>query len=109
MTTDDLVKISKSYFINVASAAAKSAVFLYIPFLKLPFFNTLTNKAVDWLIEKIADTLELSAFFVYVDFRVDAQGKEYVLAAHEADKLQTEEARRKADEAFKRFAKFNSL
>lgn len=109
MTTDELVKISKNYFIKVASTAAKTAVFTYVPFLKLPFFSTITNKAIDWLIGKVADTLELGAFFIYVDFRVDAQGKDYVLAAHEAEKLQTEEARKKADEAFKKFAHFNSL
>lgn len=109
MTTEDLVKVSKNYFLKVFTTAAKTAVFTYVPFLRLPFFKTVTDKAIDWLFEKTADGAETAAFFIYVDFRVDAQGKTYVLAAHEANTLQTEEARKKADEAFKKFVHFNSL
>lgn len=107
MTTDELVKINKDYFIKTSSVVAKATILGAFPYLDFPPINLLINQAIGWLMGKIADGLELSAFFIYVDFRVDAQGKDYVQAAHEADRLQTEEARIKADEAFKRFAKFN--
>ncbi len=107
MKSDDLVKINKDFFIKSATAAGKTAVFTAFPYLSMPPFSLLIDQGISWLVSKIADGLELSAFFLYIDFRVDKQGKEYVEAAHEADKLQTEEARRKADEAFKRFARFN--
>jgi hypothetical protein len=109
MTTNDLVKINKSYFILAASTAAKTAIFVAFPYLNVPPVNFLINKAIDWLISKIADALDLLLFFEYIDFRVDQQGKEYVDAAHLAMKVPTEENIRKADEAFKSFAHFNSI
>lgn len=108
MQTSDLVKINKDVFIKAASVSAKTAIFVALPYLNVPPFNFIINKAVDWIIGKVADSLELLAFFAYIDFRVDQQGKDYVLAAHEAELLQTEEARRKADEAFKRFIRLTN-
>jgi len=109
MTTDDLVKINKDYFTKLSQAAAKTAVFTAIPYLNIPPINFIISKLIDWIVSKIADGLEIATFFIYVDLRVNTQGRDYVLAANEAEKLQTEESRKKADEAFKKFAHFNSL
>lgn len=108
MTTDELVKINKNYFKKSSLIAAKTAVYGAFPYLNVLPISLIINQAIDWLVEKIADGLELSAFFVFIDMRVDAQGKVYVKAAHEAELLQTEEARKKADEAFKLFINFKS-
>ena len=105
MTTDELVRINKNYFVITANTAAKNAVFVAFPYLNVPPLNFLVSQAISWIVNKIADGMELGAFFIYVDFRVDAQGKEYVQATHDAEKLKTEESRIKADLAFKRFAK----
>jgi len=107
MTTDELVRINKGYFIKVITVAAKTAIVGAFPFLATPPFPLILDKALNWLITKVADILEVGSYFIYIDYRVDEQGRAYVQAAHEADKLQTEEARIKADEAFKKFARFN--
>lgn len=107
MITDELVRINKDYFVKASSISLKAAIFGALPYLNVPPLNFLVGKLVDWIISKVADGLELGAFFIYIDMRVDQQGKEYVSAAHEANTFQTEESRRKADEAFKRFVKFN--
>ena len=108
MQTSDLVKINKDVFIKAASVSAKTAIFAALPYLNVPPINFIINKAVDWIVGTIANSLETLAFFTYIDFRVSQQGKDYVLAAHAADTLQTEESRRKADEAFKRFIRLTN-
>lgn len=108
MTTEDLVKINKDYFIKVSVITAKGAIFAAFPYLRVVPLSYLIDQGIGWMVTKIADGLELSAFFVYIDFRADKQGCEYVYAAHEADNLKTEESRKKADEVFKRFARFTN-
>lgn len=88
--------------------AASVAIFTAFPFLNTPPFNYLTNKAISWLMSQIADKLELISFYEYIDLRVDAQGKDYVQAAHDANIQQTEESLKKADDAFRAFVKFTN-
>jgi hypothetical protein len=109
MTTAELVRINKDYFVKTATVAAKTAIFVAFPYLKIPPLNLLIDQGISWMVKKIADGLELSAFFIFVDFRVDAQGKDYVLASHNANNNPTEENMRIADEKFKIFASFKSL
>lgn len=109
MTTDDLVRINKDYFVKTASMASKTAVFAAFPYLNVPPFNFIISKALAWIINKTADEAELGLFFMYTDLRVDKQGEEYVLAAHAAMLVPTEENLRIADEKFKAFIHFNSL
>jgi len=108
MLTSELVKINKDYFIKAASMSANAAIFVAFPYLNFPPLNILIEQGIKWLVGRIANGLELLAFFTYIDFRVDAQGAAYVVASREANRLQTEESRKKADEAFKVFAKFNT-
>ena len=103
-----MVKINKDYFVKSSSILAKTAIFTAFPYLNFPPVNFLINQAINWTVGKIADGLELSAFFVYIDFRIDKQGREYADAARAAEIGQTEELRIKADEAFKAFAHFNN-
>ncbi len=108
MTTEELVKINRDFFTKAAGIAAKTAIFMAIPYLDVPPVNFLINRVVDWIVNQIADGLELSAFFIYIDLRVSKQGKEYVIASYNANKFQTEELRKIADEKFKAFVKFSS-
>ena len=114
MNIGDLVKINKDVFIKIASTASKGAVLSAFPYLLGPFAY-LINKSLDWIVLKIADGLELASFFVYIDFRVDAQGKAYVESVKKCQEIektgtpyQIEEARRIADEKFKIFVKFTT-
>lgn len=59
--------------------------------------------AINWIITKTADEAAIGAYFIYTDFRVDAQGKDFVDASVIASQLNTEEARKLADEKFKLF------
>ena len=107
MTTSELVKINKDFFIRSANLASKTAIFTAFPYLNIPPLNYLINQAIEWLVGKIADGLELSVFFIYVDFRVDEQGNSYTKASQEAYKNPTEENKKRADEAFDNFFKLN--
>ena len=75
MTTAELVKINKDFFTRSANLAAKTAIFTAFPYLNVPPLNYLINQAIGWLVGKIADGLELSAFFIYTDFRVELKAK----------------------------------
>lgn len=108
MTSNDLAKISKDYFLKSSITAASAVVLASFPFLNVPPINLIVNKAISWLMNQVADKLELLSFFLYIDLRTDQEGMDYVKAAHEANILQTEEAMAKADAAFKRFAKFTN-
>ena len=108
MLSSDLAKISKDYFIKSSLGVAEAALFSAFPYLNVPPFNFLIIKGLTWLIQKIADGLELLAFFTFVDLRTSEEGNAYVKAAHAANTLQTEESRRLADEAFKRLVSFTS-
>jgi len=108
MLSTDLAKISKDYFIKSSLGVAQAALFSAFPYLNIPPFNFLIAQGLKWLIVKVADGLELISFFIYVDLRTTEEGAAYVKAAHLAESLQTEEARRAADEAFKRLVSFTS-
>jgi hypothetical protein len=108
MTTNEIVKINKNYFIITASTAAYTAVFVAFPYLNIPPLNFLIKKAIGWLIAQIADALELASFFIYIDFRASTQGKDYMAAAHLANNQPTEANLKDADAKFKLFAHLNS-
>ena len=107
MRAEELIEVNKTYFVKASEIAVKTAIFGAFPYLNRVPFNFLISKAVDWIIIQVANNLAMQAFFIYVDFRVNKDGKNYVQAAHIANTLQTEESRKAADEAFKRFARFS--
>ena len=106
MTTKELVQLNRDIFIKTSSMTAKTAIFTAFPYLNIPPLNFLINQALDWIILKIADGLELSAYFIYTDIRVEKEGRDYIDALKNANTLQTEESQRLADEAFKRLISF---
>jgi|ERR1017187_9182893 hypothetical protein len=108
MTSDDLVKINKDYFVKVGESAAEVAVFSSFPFLSVQPFKFVTDQAINWVVTKIADGLELTAFFLYVDLRTSTEGLNYVQAAHKANQTQSEDDRKAADALFTVLVSFKS-
>lgn len=115
MTTEELVKISKDYFVTVAVDGLKAAAVTALPFLASPVPMYFLDAFLDWLIAKIADIMEQKAFFAYTDFRVSKQGKEYVeakLKGYAAElkgvKEEIESAQENIKKAFRNFAPFNT-
>lgn len=114
MNTEDLVRIGKDYFKEIATQGAKAALVSYFPFLAVPPMVQLLDMFLKWLIGAIADHLENAAFFTYTDFRVSQEGKRYVQAKLKGYQAEIngsiEEINRTKDEikaAFRAFAKFN--
>ena len=115
MNTEQLVKIGKDYFKEIAIQGAKIALVSYLPFMAVPPMIQIMDMFLSWLIGKIADHLENAAFFSYVDFRVSQEGKKYVQAKIDGMKAEIsgnlEEIKRTQDEikaAFRVFARFNN-
>lgn len=115
MTTEELVRIGKDYFKDVAVGGLKSAAVTALPILANPIPMYFLNAFLDWLVAKIADILEERAFFLYTDFRTSQQGKDYVDAKRkgfQAEMSGNIEAIKKAQEEiiskFRIFGKFTS-
>ena len=109
MNTNDLVRINKDYFIKASKSAIKFAFFAAFPYLNILPFSLIIEQGLNWIVCKIADGLELSAFFTYVDLRVSKQGSEYVLASMQADRTKSIKDIEDADDKFRALVKFNSL
>jgi hypothetical protein len=112
LTTDDLVKVNKTYFVKASTTALSGAVFTAFPYLNVPPFNFLIKKAIDWIVFQIADAIELASFFGYIDMRTTAEGKDYVDAVHNIQNAKTPEEKEQldkiADEKFKALINFKS-
>lgn len=81
MTRDDYVASIKSAFITVGSKAVEGILIGYFPFLASPFLSPVLNWIVEKVMTDLADGGELAAFFVYIDFRVNEQGRAFSEAA----------------------------
>lgn len=81
MTRDDYVASIKSAFITVGSKAVEGILIGYFPFLASPFLAPVMNWMVEKVMTDLADGGELAAFFIYMDFRVTAQGRAFSDAA----------------------------
>ena len=104
MTINELVKINKDVFVKTTGTLLKTEFLLAFPYLK--FLSPAINKIIDIIVSFIASKLELLSYFIYIDYRVDQEGKDFVLAAQKANIDQTEESRKLADEKFHAFIKF---
>jgi hypothetical protein len=109
MTSVDLIRINKDFFIKAASISAKTAVFAALPYLSTPPFGMIIGKFIDWIIGKIADSLELAAYFEYVDLRTVKQGDDYVSAAHKANQTNSPGDIQIANDKFKLLVKLGSI
>lgn len=113
-TTEDLVRVAKDNFKMVAVAGLKSAAVSAFPILASPVPMYFIDAFLNWLVSKIADIMEEKAFFIYTDFRVSKQGREYVSAKVDGYKAEVsgnieaiKEAHEKIKETFRVFAPFN--
>lgn len=82
MTNEQAVQLAKSQFIRLSDGAIKTAI-LSSPFawLETPPLNLITNKAIDWIINKIADNAEIGIFFLYINFNTTKEGADFMKAA----------------------------
>ena len=80
MDLETLVKINKGYFIESSTVALKAQLVGLFPFILIPPWSFVYDKLAAWFIKKLADGLELIAFFKYTDLRVSKQGNDYVNA-----------------------------
>lgn len=94
---------------------AKTALLAAFPWMATQPCPIILDKFLDWLTTKIADILEQSAYFLYTDLRLSAQGKEYVEAKLKGFKAELsgnlEElkiAQENIKTAFRAFAKFTT-
>lgn len=80
MDLEKLVKINKDFFIQSSTVALKAQLVGLFPFIAIQPWSFVYDKFSNWLINKLADGLELVAFFKYTDLRVTKQGNDYVNA-----------------------------
>ncbi len=87
----------------------------YLPFLEIPPLDKITTLLLKTFYKKLADKIELVAFFEYIDLRVSRQGKEYVQAKREGYEIElngTDEQKKAAEkkiiDTFRAFVKFTN-
>lgn len=81
MTKEESVAIVKSQFISISGGVLMSALCSYLPFFKIPPFNKIAELVINKATTKLASAAETGAFFVYINFNVDAQGRNFMSAA----------------------------
>lgn len=109
-TYDESVAATKTIASTILVKSLTTAIVGAVPFLGVPPFSTLLNKALAWIIEKAVNQAELSAFIVRTDLRVDSQGNDYLQAVirHQkaiagTDKTEIESATKNLDDSFAKF------
>lgn len=80
MKHSEYIEVAKSLGIKVIEKSIVGGVVKAIPFFALGLPNTLLLKFAAWLAGVIAEQVEMGIFFKYVDFRTDAQAKDFELA-----------------------------
>ena len=112
---DTYVASIKSAFVTMGNRVVMSFLATQFPFLLSPFIKPIVEWAVNMVIETLVDNVEMQAFFMYIDTRVDQQGREFSAAALEnleAQKNGTPEqkllARNNLISKFKSFAMLKS-
>lgn len=115
MTKQEYVNIIKSTFVNCGTKALMSYLKVQIPFFSLPVVSYLTEKVISYLLDVLANKTETGAFFIYIDFRVSAQGREFSNAAlnnFEVQKNGTPEEKANAEkiliDSFRNLIKFTN-
>jgi Na+/H+ antiporter NhaA len=90
--------------------AVKAILISYFPFLASPVLVNVMDFLIDKVMTELANDGEMAAFFVYIDFRVTQQGRDFSEAAmqnHEAQKNGTAEQKAIAEQNL--WAKFVPL
>ena len=95
MTEKELVQIAKSYYEKATSTALVGAVYYYLPFLKMPPFNFVTEKILTAIVQKSSDELEAIAYFERTNLLVDKEGRDFVNAKLGYKNAKTDEEKKK--------------
>lgn len=81
-TRDEYVAVIKSTFVSLGKTLIVETANKYLPFLSLPVIKQVFNYVIDWALTLLVDKTETGIFFLYIDFRVAAQSKEFERAAY---------------------------
>lgn len=113
MDKDQYVASIKGAFVSIGTDALLVSLTAQFPILANGFFQTIARWVIKGVLTKTADTAELGAFFIYVDFRSDQQASAFEEAAKINMQIQIsgtaeekENAEKKLVAAFRDFAKF---
>lgn len=101
MTRDEYVKMIKSTALSFGKSAVFAALVVEAPWIKIPPFSWIFDYLIGLILQKALDETEIGAFFLYMDFRMSAQGKDFEQAALKNREVQlhgTEEEKKDAEE-----------
>lgn len=76
MTREETVAAIKSAFVSVGKIAVKTAL-APIPFFNFPIISTIVDFVITKILECVSNAAEMKAFFLYTDFRTNAQGRDF--------------------------------
>ena len=105
MKTSDLVAIARDFYIKTTSRALESVLFKYLPFLGVPILRGFTERLILIITTKMADFTELRTLYLYTDFRICKEGKEYVEAKLNYDSNPTQENLDALKNSFNKFVR----
>jgi hypothetical protein len=97
---DDYVSAMKEAFISIGVNAAFTAISASAPWAKAPIINVVVKFILKRILSFVVNAGETSAFFLYIDTRVNSQATEFENAAmknREAQLHGTEEEKRTAE------------
>lgn len=110
ITKDKYVAVSKWAATGLATQSAVGMIIAAVPFLGLPPFKQILSALIGRFVGSLVNLTEFGAFFVYTDFRVTRQGREFWDAAVKGYALQqTGTPKEKADAKADLHAKFSTL
>lgn len=109
-TRDEYVKTVKTAAVSLGTKGVMSLLVAEVPVFANPILKFIAEQIVEEMITKLVDATEFGAFFLYIDFRVNKQGREFYDAAIANVKVKlggTPEQKKRAEEELIR--KFNAL
>jgi len=115
MTHEESVAIVRSQFIKIGKGVLITALTSWCPPFAGPPLSILANIVADKIMDALAKGTEMTAFFVYVNFNVDSQGRAFMEAAvhnHNIQMIGTPEEKKIAEEnlknAFRKLIRFSN-
>lgn len=112
----DYINAVKSSFISLSKKTIMASIGSGIPFLVVPPLSYITERLVEWMLTKAVNGAETGIFFVYVDFRVASQNKDFMEAAYRNYQAQQNGTQKEKEDAekdlikkFDTFVKLNRI
>ena len=90
MNRDDYVNSIRSAFVLLGTKAVMAELIALGGFFSLPLINPLVEWGISKVLTLAATTAETQVFFLFIDMRVAAQGRDFESAALNYWKLQRE-------------------